>query len=91
MDLMATIEKCLLTGVENLDSSEESLLRLSKESRVVSFVCLATLRASRLCASLCWSCENRIHSPELQIRGGIKDNSKIFSYFSMETYVVTHH
>ena len=29
---------------------------------------------------------------ELQIRGGIKDNSKIiFSYFSMEIYVVTLH
>ena len=26
---------------------------------------------------------------ELQLRGGIEDNSKKFSYFSMKTYVVT--
>ena len=28
---------------------------------------------------------------ELQIRGGIKDNQRFFSYFSLKTYVVTPH
>ena len=33
-----------------------------------------------------------IPDPELQIRGGVEDNSKIiFSYISTKTYVVTPH
>ena len=34
----------------------------------------------------------QVHNSELQIRGGIEDNSKIvFFYFSTKTYIVTPH
>ena len=37
-------------------------------------------------------CALELHVSELQIKGGIEDNSKDnFSYFSMKTYVVTPH
>ena len=36
-------------------------------------------------------CSSSYKYLKLQIRGGIEDNSKSFSYFSMKTYVVTFH